>query len=205
MESLNLGCAVTIAFLAAVLFNTAEMINAFQVHYQVIAFPQGYNAKNYTFGTISSIQNNEDDKPAWIVTGIWKGNFLLSSHSSNTNEVEEEEIMMNRSTAVVGSPSPSPLFNAQFQMVSLDGTAVYNHTITNFALTNISQPNELTIVFNGTTTASMKEGPVIGLPTSIAFMQGKVISIKLDPSKVDDHFGTTPIYGLVMYDDVRSN
>jgi hypothetical protein len=28
-----------------------------------------------------------------------------------------------------------------------------------------------------------------------------VISIWLDPSRIDNHFGNTPIYGIVMDDD----
>lgn len=197
MKNLNLKYVVTVVLLAAILFTTAKMIIILQDHYQVMAFPQGYNTGNYTFGTVSSIQYDNNGKPAWIVTGIWKGNLPLSNHSSGFGEAEE--IVANRSTAD-GSSS----FNTQFEMVRLDGKVVYDHTITNFVITNISQPNNTTKVFSGTTTASMKEEPVTDIPTSITITGGKVISIQLDPSKVDDHFGNTPIYGLVI-DDHRSN
>ena len=76
--------------------------------------------------------------------------------------------------------------------------AAHNHTITNFVLSNMSMPNNMTRIFNGTATASLKEGPVTDIPTSIRIMGDKVISIWLDPSKVNNHFGNTPIYGTVM-------
>ena len=40
------------------------------------AYPQGSNVGNSTFGTISSIQYNEEGDPFWIVTGHWKTNLL---------------------------------------------------------------------------------------------------------------------------------
>ena len=56
------------------------------------------------------------------------------------------------------------------------------------------------MIFNGTATASMREGPVTDIPSSITITGDKVISILLDPSKVSNHYGNTPIYGLVMDD-----
>jgi hypothetical protein len=91
-------------------------------------------------------------------------------------------------------------FDVQIEMVGLDGTAEHTHSITNFVLLNTSQPNNMTEVLSGTTTASMMEGPVRDIPTTIKVMGDKVISIQLDPSKIDEHFGNTPIYGLVMDD-----
>jgi hypothetical protein len=51
-------------------------------------------------------------------------------------------------------------FDIQVEMVKLDGTAGHTHTITNFLLVNTSQSDNMTKVLNGTTTASMIEGPV---------------------------------------------
>jgi hypothetical protein len=48
--------------------------------------------------------------------------------------------------------------------------------------------------------ASMREGPVTDIPTWIKFNGNKVISIWLDPSRIDNHYGNTPIYGIVMDD-----
>lgn len=155
------------------------------VSYDSAAIPQQYQNKNFTFGPISSIQNGEKGKPEWIITGHWKTNLLSE----------------NASKAVAGnttSPFARSPFDTQIEMVRLNGTAGHTHTITNFVLTNMSQPNNMTKVFNGTSTASMREGPVTDIPTTIRIMGDKVISIWLDPSKIENHYGNTPIYGVFM-------
>jgi hypothetical protein len=139
---------------------------------------------NFTFGTISSIQNDESGNPAWMVSGHWKANLL----SNQSNVTSQGNI----------SSSSGPTFNASVEMIMLNGTVAHTHTITNFVLANTSMPNNMTRIFNGTSTASMREGPVTDIPTGISIMGDKVISIWLDPSKINNHFGNTPIYGTVM-------
>jgi hypothetical protein len=134
----------------AMIFATLATILMFSIiltqqNYRANAIPQQYRSENITFGAISSIQNDESGKPAWIVTGHWKGN-LLSENSSNTG-------MGNTTSPFARSP-----FDTQIEMVRLNGTAGHTHTITNFILANISQPDNMTKVFNGTSTASMREG-----------------------------------------------
>ena len=153
-----------------------------------MAYPLGNDTRDYTFGTISSIQNDENGKPAWIVAGHWKTNLLDNLRSGNSIE----------GANVTGFLANGTSFDVQIEMVGLDGTAEHSHTITNFVLANASQPNNMTEVINGTTTASMMEGPVTDIPTTIKVMGDRVISIQLDPSKIDEHYGDTPIYGLVM-------
>lgn len=88
----------------------------------------------------------------------------------------------------------------QLEMVRFDGLASHTHSITNFVVTNVSQPDNLTKVFNGTSTASMEKGPVTDISTTIRVMGDKVISVWLDPSRIENHYGNTPIYGIVMED-----
>jgi hypothetical protein len=116
----------------------------------------------------------------------------------DNNSVNTSQATANASAPFAGSP-----FDAQVQMVRLNGTAGHTHTITNFVLASASQADNMTKVFNGTSTASMREGPVTDIPTSIRIMGDKVISIWLDPSRIENHYGNTPIYGLVM-DDGKS-
>ena len=59
-------------------------------------------------------------------------------------------------------------------------------------------PNEKTIVYNGTATITMKNGPVNGVPVSARAMDNNVLSIWIDPTKIDSHFGNTPIYGTIL-------
>jgi hypothetical protein len=158
-----------------------------QQSYQATAFPQQQQGRNQTFGIISSVQNDASGQPAWVVAGHWTSALL------GNNSVNASQPTGNSTVPFGGSP-----FDTQIQMVRLDGTAGHTHTITNFVLANASQPDNMTKIFNGTSTASMMQGPVADIPTSIRIIGDKVISIWLDPTKIESHYGNTPIYGLVM-------
>ena len=161
------------------------------------SFPGQYGGMNkpgeYAAGTIASLQNDKNGKPAWIVSGFWKGSLTnltspMSSSSSNNTTTNKN--------------LPTATFNAIFNMVMLNGTALHKHQISNFTLTSISMPNEKTVVSKGTATITMKEGPVNAVPVSVRTMDDNVISIMPDPAKTNDHFGNTPIYGTIT-EDVR--
>ncbi|MFL6348291.1 MAG: hypothetical protein ACJ72X_08360 [Nitrososphaeraceae archaeon] len=145
----------------------------------------------YARGTIASVQNDKDGKPAWIVSGLWRGSLtnmssagMMSSSSANNTTTSQKNL-------------PTATFNTVFGMVMLNGSALHKHQISNFTLTGISMPNEKTIVSNGTATITMKEGPVNDVPISIRTFDDNVISIWVDPAKTMNHFGNTPIYGTV--------
>jgi hypothetical protein len=188
MSGQHLRHAMTFSLLVIAFLVTAIFI---QQNYIDTEIPQPYRSENDTFGVISSIQYDDSGKPAWIVTGNWKSN-LLDDLSSNASQAAA-----NITSPFAGSP-----FSTQVEMVRLDGTAGHTHTITNFILATASRPDNMTKVLNGTSTASMMEGPVTDIPTTITFTNGKVISIWLDPSRIDNHYGNTPIYGIVI-DDYR--
>jgi hypothetical protein len=158
-----------------------------QQSYQATAFPQQQQGRNQTFGIISSVQNDASGQPAWVVSGHWTSALL------GNNSVNASQLTGNSTVLIGGSP-----FDTQIQMLRLNGTAGHTHTITNFVLANASQPDNMTKIFNGTSTASMMQGPVADIPTSIRIMGDKVISIWLDPTKIESHYGNTSIYGLVM-------
>ena len=145
----------------------------------------------YASGTIASLQNDKDGKSAWIVSGLWRGSLTNMSSSG----------MMPSSSASNTTTSqknlPTATFNAVFNMVMLNGSALHKHQISNFTLTSIYVPNEKASVSNGTATITMKEGPVNDVPISIRTFDDNVISIRLDPAKTMNHFGNTPIYGTV--------
>ncbi|MFL6315277.1 MAG: hypothetical protein ACJ73C_00875 [Nitrososphaeraceae archaeon] len=145
----------------------------------------------YARGTIASVQNDKDGKPAWIVSGLWRGSLtnmssagMMSSSSANNTTTSQKNL-------------PTATFNTVFEMVMLNGSALHKHQISNFTLTGMSMPNEKTIVSNGTATITMKEGPVNDVPISIRTFDDNVISIWVDPAKTMNHFGNTPIYGTV--------
>jgi hypothetical protein len=120
------------------------------------------------YGTIASIQNGKDGKPAWVTSGIWDFTHLNSN---------------------------SPMFNATFNMFMLNGSAAHKHTITDFKINGSPTTNNNATTYNGTATVSLKKGPATGVPISIKLMDDSAVSIWIDPSKTENHFGNTPIYG----------
>lgn len=148
----------------------------------------------YAGGTIASIQNDEGRNPAWILSGYWKASLTegsgeygnqMSPPSNSTSAMEQD--MSNKVAK----------FGASIDMVRTNGSALHQHKIDNFTLTGISMPNNTTMIYNGTVTITMREGPVQDVPISATVMDGNVISLWLDPSMIDNHFGDTPIYGIV--------
>jgi len=140
------------------------------------------HVNNFTFGDIASIQNDQSGKPTWIAVGHWKGNLLSYNQTNN---------------ATTSPTQPTIVFSADFRMTMLNGSAPHSHAITNFNLTSAASYPNGTKSFNGTTTVSTRdEGTVSNVPTVIK-MTGPVISIFPDPAKIDNHFGSTPVYGIV--------
>ena len=134
---------------------------------------------DYLYGRSVGIVENENREPLWIIAGTFKSN--LSSNQTQPG---------NNST----------VFNANLEMIKPDGTAKHTHTLTNFVLTDIANQNNAT-VFNGTGTITMPDTPFIDVPMSIKVMNNKNVGIiYIDPTKVDNHFGTKPIYGLPLED-----
>jgi hypothetical protein len=134
---------------------------------------------DYLYGRSVGIVENENGEPLWIIAGTFKSN--LSSNQTQPG---------NNST----------VFNANVEMIKPDGTAKHTHTLTNFVLADIANQNNAT-VFNGTGTISMPDTPFTDVPISIKVMNNKNLgTISIDPTKVDNHFGTKPIYGLPLED-----
>ena len=145
----------------------------------------------YSSGTIASLQNDKDGKPAWVVSGLWRGSL--------TNMTSSAAMMSSSSANNTTSKTnlPTATFNSVFNMVMLNGSALHKHQISNVTLTGMSMPDKKTVVYNGTATITMKEGPVNDVPISIRTLNDNVISIWVDPAKTMNHFGNTPIYGAI--------
>ncbi len=121
-------------------------------------------------GSISSISNDPSNSTiAWITTGVYK--------------------MENAKT--------SPTFNSTFYMIKTDGTSEHKHSIYDFKLNTdpIVNTNNNSTILNGTSTVTMKEGPINDVPTQITLLGNSAISIFLEPTKLNNHFGSGPIYG----------
>ena len=125
-------------------------------------------SKGSVKGGVTSIQNDITGKTNWIVGGAYK--------------------MSNINTA-------NPIFDGTFYMIKTDGTAPHKHTISDFKMTGTPVVANNSTTFNGTSTVTMKEGPVKDVPISIKFSDESSVSIWLDPTKTNNHFGSTAIYG----------
>ena len=149
----------------------------------------------YAGGTISSIQNDENGTPAWILSGLWKG--ALTNTADKSNQDFSTPTVSNNNDNL-----PTATFEAEFDMVMLNGSALHQHTIYNFTLADMMKIDDKNYQVNGTATVTMKDGPVNNVPLSIKSMNNNVLSIWVDPTKVNNHFGNTPIFGLIQQDIV---
>jgi hypothetical protein len=145
--------------------------------------------ENHKWGMISSIQNNEQGQPAWVVAGHWM--IEMASQNSTQNATVTSDLT-GRINNIAG-------FNAMLHMVMLNGSAMHEHEISNFSQTGDatfdSSSNSTTIT--GTATVTLRQGPVPNVPITIQIAQDKVIAISPDPAAVENHFGNTPVYGIV--------
>jgi hypothetical protein len=163
-------------------------------------------------GMITSIQNNEQGQPAWLVGGHWKLSYTsddsTGTAATGSNLTSLDSLTTagnstgNTTTAASDTISNITDFHAMLHMVMLDGSAMHPHEISNFTQLEDAATlgNSTTIV--GTSTVTMREGPVSDVGTRISISQDNVIKIELDPAALENHFGDTPIYGLVMNDDM---
>jgi hypothetical protein len=122
-------------------------------------------------GSITSTSNNGNTtEPAWILGGVYKITDINSS---------------------------SPVLNTTFYMTQIDGSAEHTHSIYDLKLSGdpIVDSNSNSTTFNGTTTVTLKDGPVTNVPTQINLLDNSAIAISVDGNMTNDHFGTTPIYG----------
>jgi hypothetical protein len=122
-------------------------------------------------GGITSLQNDPSDNTiTWILGGVYRMENLSSE---------------------------APTFNASFYMIKTDGNSSHSHDIYDLSLNTPIINNTLSnsTHINGTTTVTMKDGPITNVPTNITILSDSAISIWLDPSKVNNHFGDSPIYG----------
>jgi hypothetical protein len=99
----------------------------------------------------------------------------------------------------MGYGNPSNLsdsgFHATFSMVMKNGTAYHMHQISNATIEDVRMDGNNTIM-QGSVTVTMRDGPVSNVPTTWTINNNNTLAISMDPSKVNDHFGNTPIYGV---------
>ena len=88
-------------------------------------------------------------------------------------------------------------FYSIFNMVMINGSAPHIHKIYNATVNNMTKQGNNT-VFHGAVSITMKDGSVDNVPTQFTIANNNTIAISMDPSKTNNHFGNTPIYGLIQ-------
>ena len=181
---------------------SAAILVSGAIQSSAIAYPQqkqGYSPHNkmmqpglYAFGTIASLQNDENGNPTWIVSGLWEGSLTNKTQGGMGNQ---STATANASTATANLPNAT--LRSKFNMVMTNGSAMHDHEVYDFTLADISMPDNSTIVYNGTATITMRQGPVPDVPVSIKMMDNNAVSIWVDPTKINNHFGNTPIFGTI--------
>ena len=157
--------------------------------------PQQPGPGQYAGGTIASIQNDENGAPAWILSGLWKGSL------TDTDESNQGFSTSNISNDNNNGNLPTANFEAEFDMVMLNGSALHKHSIYNFTLADIMKIDDKYYQINGTAIVTIKDDPINNVPLSVKTLNNNVISIWIDP-KINNHFGNTPIFGLIQQDIV---
>ena len=97
--------------------------------------------------------------------------------------------------SMTGINSSSPSLTAIIEMAKPNGSAGHEHEINDFKLVGSPVIENQTIHLNGTSTITMRDGPVTNEPTIIALSQEK-IDIYFDPEDIKNHFENQSISGI---------
>jgi len=144
----------------------------------------GGGGANQLAGIIASLQLAPDRlAPEWVTAGYW--------------ELESDMPLFGAGTTADTRPTVTN-FDAIVEMVHLaDGTALHTHTFSDFRQTDFVSAAENTTTISGTMTVSLQEGPVQNVPVFIT-LQNNLLSIAMDPAATENHFGPTPINGMIL-------
>ena len=88
-------------------------------------------------------------------------------------------------------------FHSTFDMVMKNGSAPHMHQISNASLNDIRMDGNNTIL-QGIATVTMRNGPVPDVPTTWTIYNNNSLAISMDPAKINNHFGDTAIYGILL-------
>lgn len=120
--------------------------------------------------------------PEWVAAGYW--------------ELDSDMPLLGAGTE--GTQPTVTSFDAIIEMTRYaDGTFLHQHTISDFMQSAILHTDANSTTINGTATVVTEEGPTENVPIFIT-LQNNLISIGIDPVATENHFGPTPISGIIL-------
>jgi hypothetical protein len=132
-------------------------------------------------GDIVSLQYKDtDNDTAWIASGVWR--MILPVKNTQTNATSFDLIR----------------YNAIFQMIKNDGTEVQRYAISDFKIAGNPLNQNMSTTFVGTVSLTIGNETRANIPINISVIRDRIISIWIDPSKIDNEFGKTPLYGTIL-------
>jgi hypothetical protein len=132
-------------------------------------------------GDIASLQYKDtDNDTVWIATGVWR--MILPIKNIQTNQTDFDLIR----------------FNAIFQMIKNDGTEVQRYVISDFKIAGNPLNQNMSTTFVGTVALTAGNETRVDIPININVIRDRIIDIWIDPTKVDNEFGKTPLYGTIL-------
>ena len=78
-----------------------------------------------------------------------------------------------------------------------NGSAPHMHQISNATISDVKMDGNNTVI-QGSVTITMRDGPVTNVPTTWTISNNNTLAIDMDPSMINNHFGETPVYGLIL-------
>jgi|GEM_PF-5082588 len=137
------------------------------------------SGNNTLSGVIASLQADQIAAPTWITAGHW----TLES---------DGDLFGNDTQANVTN------FHATVHMILVtNGSAEHSHEISDFRQTNIAHSGENATTINGTFTLTLEGEPHENVHGFITLQNSK-IEIWVNPVQSDNHFGITPMYGMIL-------
>src|ERR671923_419158 len=78
----------------------------------------------HAFGTIASLQNDENGNPTWIVSGLWKGSLSMGNKTQGGEANQTTSAPTTNATAAAATTGniPNATFNSKFNMVMTNGS-----------------------------------------------------------------------------------
>lgn len=138
---------------------------------------------NRLAGIVASLQLAPDRlAPEWVTAGYW--------------ELESDMPLLGAGTE--GTQPTVSSFDAVVEMTRLaDGSFLHQHTFSNFRQSEVLHSDANNTTISGTATVVTEEGPTENVPLFIT-LQNNLISIAVDPVATENHFGPTPITGIIL-------